>query len=108
MPNDADAKCNAVFNAHILLILHLSAPAASQYTLNATQPSMNHQTVSRPNRRARKQADRFLKSTTKYLLNHKITHCSTYATPDLPPTLAARLAVCKGIHSNKYRPLKSS
>ena len=48
------------------------------------------------------------KRTTKYLLNHKMTQCATYTTPDLPPTLAARLALCKGIHSNKHRQLKSS
>ena len=93
---------------HMLQSLHLFALAAWQYTLNATQPSMNHQTVASLHQRTRTPAHRFLKRTTKYLLNHKMTHCSTYTTPDLPPTLAARLAICKGIHSNKYPPLKSS
>ena len=108
MPNAAAAKSNAVFYTQCRLILHSSALAASQYTLNATQPNMNQHTVSSLHHLARAPAHRFLKRTTKYLLNHKMTHCSTYTTPDLPPTLAARLALCKGIHSNKYRTLKSS
>ena len=89
-------------------MMHLSAPAAWQYTLSATQPSMNQHTVSRLHHRARAATHRLLKSITKYLLNHKMTHCSTYTSPDLPPTLAARRALCEGIHSNKYRPLKYS
>ena len=68
---------------------------------------MNHHTVSSLHQRARTPPHRFLKRTTQYLLNHKMTHCSTYTTPDLPPTLAARLALCKRIHSNKYPPVKS-
>ena len=100
------AKSNAVLNTDMRLILDLCALAAWQYTLNATQPSMNEQTVSSLYRRARTPAHRLLKPTTKYLLNHKMTHCSTYTTPGLPPTLAARLALCKAIHSNKCGPLK--
>ena len=44
--NAAAAKSNAVFNTQLCLILHLSALPVWQYTLNATQPSMNQQTVS--------------------------------------------------------------
>ena len=69
---------------------------------------MNQHTAPSLHQRAPTPPHRFLKRATQYLLNHKMTHCSTYTTPDLPPTLAARLALCKGIHSNKYRPLKSS
>ena len=39
------AKSNAVFNTLLVLILHLCALAAGQYTLNATQPNMNQHTV---------------------------------------------------------------
>ena len=67
---------------------------------------MNQHTAPSLHQRAPTPPRHFLKRATQYLLNHKMTHCSTYTTPDLPPTLAARLAVCKGIHSNKYRPLK--
>ena len=102
------AKSNPVFNTHMRLILHLCALAVWQYTLNATQPSMNQQKASSPNCRSPTPAHRFLKRTTKYLLNNRTTRCSTYTTADLPPILAARLAVCNAIHSNKYRPLKSS
>ena len=104
----AAAKSNPVLNTPMRLILHLCALPAWQYTLNATQPSMNQHTISSRNYRARTPAHRFLKLTTKYLLKHKMTQCSTYTTPNLPPTLAACLTVCKGIHSNKCRPIKSS
>ena len=104
----AAAKSTAVLNTHMRLIMHLCVLPAGQYTRNATQPSMNHQTVSSLHHRARTPAHRFLKPTTKYLLNHKMTHCSTYTTSDLPPTLPARLALWKAIETNKYRPLKSS
>ena len=107
MHNAGAAKSYAEFNTQLSLNLHLSAPAMWQYTLNATQSSMNQHTVSSLHYRARTPAHRVLKRTTKYLLNDKMTHRSTYATPDLPPTLAARLAVRKGIHSNKYRPVNS-
>ena len=102
------AKSNAAFETHMRLILHLSALPAWEYTLNATQPNMSQQTVSSLHHRTGAAAHRFLKRTTKELLSHKMTPCSTYTTPDLPPTLAARLSLCKGIHSHKYRPLKSS
>ena len=108
MHSVAAAKSNAVFYTHMSLILHLYALAASQYTLNATLPSLNQRTVWSQPYRPRPPAEHFLKCTTQYLLTHKMTHCSTYTTPDLPPMLAARLAVCTGIHSNIYRPLKSS
>ena len=108
MHNAAPAKSNAVLKTQLSLILHLCTLPVWQYTLNATQPSMNYQTVSSLHHRARTPAHRVLKRTTKYLLNHNMTYCSTYTTPYLPPTISARLAVCKGIHSNKYRPLKSS
>ena len=88
--------------------MYLHAPATRQHTPNATQASMNQESVCTLHYRARTAARRFLKRTTKYLHNHKKTQCSTYTTPDLPPTLAACLAVCKGIHSNKYPPVKSS
>ena len=104
----ASAKFSAVFNTQLGLMLHSSALAVWQYTLNATQPSMNHHGVSSLHYPARTPPHRFLKRTTKYLLNHKITHCSTYTTADLPPILAARLQVCNEIRFNKYRPLKSS
>ena len=104
----AAAKSTAVFNTQLCLILHLCSLPTWQYTLNATQPTMNQRTVSSLHHRARTPAHRFLKRTTKYLLNHKMTHHSTYTTPDLPPTLTARLVLCKGIHTNKYRPVKSS
>ena len=106
--NAAAPKSNAVLNTQLRLILHLCAPPVCQYSLNATQPSINHQIVSSLHYRARTPAHRLLKRTTKYLRTHKMTQCSTYTTPDRPPTLAARLAVCKDIHSNKYRPAKSS
>ena len=102
------AKTNPVFHKPIRLILHLPSPSAWQYTLNATQPSMNHLTVSSPIHRARTPAHRFLERTTKYPPNNQPIQSSTYTSPDLPPTLVARLALCTGIHSNKYRPLKSS
>ena len=105
---DATAKSNSVSNTELSLILHLSAPPVWHYTPVATQPSMSHHTMWRGDHRARKPEHGALKPTTKYLLNNKMTHCSTYTTPDLPPTLAARLALCKGIHSNKYPPVKSS
>ena len=95
-------------NTQVRLILHSCALAASQHTLNAAQPSINQHTVSSLHYRPRTPVHRFLKRTTKYLLNHKMTLCSTFTPLDLPPTLAARLAVCKRIHCNKYRPLKSS
>ena len=101
-------KSTAVFNTQLSLTLDRCALAVWQYMLNATQRSTNQQPVSSLYHRTRTPAHRFLKRTTKYLLNHKMTQSSTYTTPDLPPTLAARLAVCKGIHSNKYSPLKSS
>ena len=101
-------KFTAVFNTQLSLILHLSALPAWQYALNTTQPSMDQHTVYSLHCRARTPAHSFLKLTTKYLLKHKMTQCSTYTTPNLPPTLAACLAVCKGIHSNKCRPIKSS
>ena len=107
MHDAAPAKSNAVFNTQLSFILHLSAPPAWQYTFNATQPRVNQHTVSSLHHRARSPPHRFLKRTPRYLINHKMTHCSTYTTPDLPPTLAARLAVCKRIHSNKYPPIKS-
>ena len=103
MHNAAAAKSSAVLYTQLSFILHSCAHSAWQYTLNATQPSMNLQTVPSRHYRARTPAHRFLTRTTKYLLTHTMTHCSTYSTPDLPPTLAARLALCKGIHSNKYR-----
>ena len=101
------AKFNAVFNTTICLCVRLSAPSVWQYTLKTTQPSMNHHTVSSRHYPARTPPHRFLKHTTKYLLNHKMTHCSIYATPGLPPTLVARHAVWQRIHVNTYRPLKS-
>ena len=105
----AAAKSNALSNTHMLLILHLSALAAWQYTLSATHPTMNQPTVPSHHQRTRTPpTHRFLKRATQYLLNHKLTHCSSYTTPDLPPTLAAPLAVCKAIHSNKYPPVKFS
>ena len=45
--------------------------------------------------RARTPAHRLRRRTTKYLLKQKMTHCSTYTTPDLPPTLAARFPYAK-------------
>ena len=69
---------------------------------------MNQHTAPSLHQRARTPPHRFLKRTTQYLLNHKMTHCSKHTTPDLPPTLAARLALCKCIRSNKYPPVKSS
>ena len=101
--NAAAAKSNAVFNTQLCLSLHLCALPVWQYTLNASQPSMNQQTVSGLPYRSSARPQRLLRRTTKYLLAHKMTHCSTYTTPDLPPTLAPRLALCKAIHSNKYR-----
>ena len=99
---------NALFNTQLRLILHLCAHPVSQYTLTATpQPSMNRHTVSSLHQRAPAPPHRFLKRTTKCLLNHKMTHCSTYTNPDLPPTLPATLALCKRIHSNKYPTAKS-
>ena len=106
--SDNQPKSNAVFYTPLRVIWHFCAPPVWQYKLKATQPRMNHQTVPRRCYCGRKPAHRFFTHTTEYLLNHKITHCSTYTTPDLPTTLAARLAICKAIHSNKYRPLKSS
>ena len=108
MPSAAAAKANAVLNTHMRLILHSSALPVCQYMLNTTHPSMNQHTVSSHHQRARIPAHPFLKRTTKYLLSQKLTHCSTYTTPDLLPTLAACLAVCKGIQSNKHPPVKSS
>ena len=108
MHSAAAAKSNPVFDTQLSLILHLCALPAWQHMLNAAQPSMNQHTVSSLHHRARTPAQRFLKHNTKYLPQRKTKHCSTYTTPDLPPTLAARPALCKGIHSNKYRPLKSS
>ena len=102
------AKSNAVLNTQLSLILHLCPLPAWQYMLSATQPSMNQQTVSSLHHRARTPAHRFLKRTTKYVLNHKMIHCSTYTHPNPRPTLAGRLALCKGIHSNKYPTLKFS
>ena len=101
-------KSNAVVNTYMRLILNLCALASWQYTLIATQPCMNQHTVSSLHHRASAPAHRFLKRTTKYQTNNHTTRRSTYTTPDLPPTLPARLAVRKGIHSNNYRPLKSS
>ena len=94
------AKSNVVFCicTHMRLILHLCVPSVCQYSLNATHPSMNQQTVSSLHYRARIRVHRFLKRTIKYLLNHKMKHCSTYTPPDLPPTLPASLALSKGIH----------
>ena len=69
---------------------------------------MNLQTVRSLHYRARTRIHRLLKRTTKYLLNNKMTRCSTYTTPAHPPTLTARLVLCKAIHSNKYPPVKSS
>ena len=89
------------------LILHLCALPVWQYTLNAAHTSMNQHTVSSLHYSPRTPPHRFLKRTTKCLLNHQMTRCSTYTTPDLPPTLAARLAPCQSIHS-KYPPVKSS
>ena len=108
MHRAAAVKFNTVFHTQLSLILHLCALPVWQHTLNATQPSMNQHTESSLHPHARTPAHRFLKPTTKYLLNHKMTHRSTYTTADLTPTLAARLALGKGTHSNKYRPLKSS
>ena len=108
MHNAAAPKSTAVLNTQLSLILNLSAPAAWQYTLNVTHPGMNQPAVSRPHYRARTRVHRFLKHTTKHLLNNKMTHCSTYTAPDLPPILAARLALCKGIHFNIYPTVKSS
>ena len=108
MHNAAAAKSNAVFNTQLSLILHLCPPPVWQYTLNASQPSMNQQIVSSFHYRSSPRVHRLLKRTTKYLLTHLMTRCSTYTTPHLPPALAARPAVCKRVHSNKYRPLKSS
>ena len=108
MHSAAAAKSNAVLNTPLSLILHLSAPAVRQYTLNAIQPSMNQHTVYSLYCRARTPAHRLLKRTTKYLPNHKMTHLATYITPYLPPALAACLAVCKGNHYNTYPPVKSS
>ena len=81
---DATAKSNSVSNTELSLILHLSAPAVWQYTLNATQISMNQTTVSILHYSARTPAHRFLKRTTIYLLNNKMAQCSTYITPYLP------------------------
>ena len=69
---------------------------------------MNQQTVSSFHYRPSARVHRLCKRTTKCLCTHTMTTRSTCTTPDLPPTFAARLALCKGIHSNKYRPLKSS
>ena len=95
MHNAAAGKSTPVFNTQPRLISHLSSLPAWQYTLNVTQHSMNHQTVSSLHQRARTPPHRFLKCNIKYRLNHKITHCSTYTTPHLPPTLTARLAYVK-------------
>ena len=80
----AASKFNAVLDTQLRLILHLCALAAWQYTLNATQPSRIEQAVSSLQYLPRAPPHRFLKRTAKYLLNHKMTHCSTYTTPDLP------------------------
>ena len=106
--NAVAAKSNAVFHTQLSLIVHLSAHPVWQYTLNVTQPSMNQQTVSTLHCQARTPANSLLKRNTEYQLNNKMTQCSTYTTPDLPPALAARPALCKAIHSNKYRPVKSA
>ena len=108
MRSDNQPKSNAVFSTPLCVIWHFSAPPVWKYTLNATQPRRNHQTVPRRCYCGRKPAHRFFTHTTEYLFNHKITHCCTYTTPDRNTTLADRLAICKAIHSNKYRPLKSS
>ena len=108
MHSAAAAKSIALFHTPMRYTLHLCAPPVWQYTLNATQPNMNQPTVPSLHQRARTPPHRFLKRTTQYLLNRKMTHCSTYTTPDLPPTLAAPLALCKAIHSNKYPTVKSS
>ena len=84
----AAAKSNAVSNMQLSLILHLSAPAAWQYTPNPTQPTMNQHTVSNRHSRSPTPVHRCLKRTTQYLLTGKITPCSSWTTPDFPPTLA--------------------
>ena len=108
MHNAAAAKSSAVLYTQLSLILHSCAHSAWQYTLNTSQPSMNQQTVSSFHYRPSARVHRLCKRITKYLLNRTMTTRSTCTTPDLPPTFAARLALCKGIHSNKYPPLKSS
>ena len=102
--NARAATSNAAFNMQLRLVSFFSPLPVWQYTLNTSQPCMNQQTVSSLQYSPRRRVHRLCKRTTKYLLNHKMTHCSTYTTPDLPPTFAARLALCKGIHSNKYPP----
>ena len=82
MHSFADAKSNALLHTHIRLMLHLSAPPEWQYTLDATHPSMNQHTASSRHYHGRTPPHRFLKRTTQCLLNHKMTHCSTYTTPD--------------------------
>ena len=115
MRSAAAAKSNAVFSTQLSLILHLCtqlslilhlcAHPVWQYTLNAAQPSMNQTDVSILHYRARTPAHSFLKRTTIYLFTHKLIQRSTYTIASI---LAVRLALCKGIHSNKYRPVKSS
>ena len=77
------------------LILHLCALAVWQYTLNASQPSMNQQTVSSPHYRSSARVHRLCRRTTKYLGTHKMTTRSTYTTPDLPQHLLPVLLYAK-------------
>ena len=104
----AAAKSYALFHTQLSLILHLYALPAWQYTLNDTCTSFNQHTVSSLHYRPCTPAHCLCKPTTKCLLKDDMTHCSTYTSPDLPPTLAAPFALCKGIHSNIYPPIKSS
>ena len=64
------------------LILHLYARPVWQYTLNATQPCTNQRTVRSRHFPTCTRAHRLLKRTNRYLVTHKMTHSSTYTTPE--------------------------